>query len=422
MDESYNNSDVLCGCGELVFEHAGNVQYRKIIDSKRNEYNDASNSYIQREDIASVVVHTIRNRMKGRFLRKDSRGIWFDIGDVEAVQKTHAVLRYINIDNQPSTNNNTSIRGRQSLSLEKYQQEQQQLQQQLQQLQQVQQEQQQLQQLLQQLQQVRTINNNNNNNKELQQQQQRKAKELTAMHPLSQIVQPKDLAAMGQQKKLAQLQLQLQEQYSQLPSSLCCHKSQQQHQSHSQSQRQKDHLQEQRQRQKNHLQEQLHRQNNQLQDQQQQQQQQQQLQLQLQGGINNYIATMTAINANANANTLSPMIPGDNNAQSPPLDMMLRAYQMNANTNMKSYVPPNNQKQLLFQQQQQQQPPLTLLATATMPPPTTTTTTTTDTTYIEENQQVVRLLLQQQERAQVENMLRRIEHEKNQRLALAHYA
>jgi hypothetical protein len=107
-----NKNDVLCGRGGRINNHAGNVQFRYIIQSKKKQYLNLSTKKLEKAHIAASIVHDIRTMMDppGRFLKEDrvgvglgvggsgnnstaTKGLWFDIGDANAIKKTGQALR-----------------------------------------------------------------------------------------------------------------------------------------------------------------------------------------------------------------------------------------------------------------------------------------------------------------------------------------
>ena len=72
-----SNNDVLHGRGPTIFNHPGNVKFRSIIDTKRMEYVQAKKNKIK-EQVAREVYSTIRGLSPpGRFLRKESDGLYY---------------------------------------------------------------------------------------------------------------------------------------------------------------------------------------------------------------------------------------------------------------------------------------------------------------------------------------------------------
>eukprot|EP00980_Cylindrotheca_fusiformis_P017897 scaffold5682_cov140-Cylindrotheca_fusiformis.AAC.8 len=85
--------DILCGRGGLTNHHKGNKRFRDIVALHRPDYVRAPK--IQKPSVARVIVRAIRNGdPPGRFLKKDSKtGLWYDIGDKRAAEKTSQALR-----------------------------------------------------------------------------------------------------------------------------------------------------------------------------------------------------------------------------------------------------------------------------------------------------------------------------------------
>lgn len=92
-------SDVLCGRGGSINSHAGNERFRELVEKRKRVYLTAR---FKREKrlIASSIVSEIRGlKPSGRFLSRDSKtGLWKDIGDEKARDKTSQALR----ENAPS--------------------------------------------------------------------------------------------------------------------------------------------------------------------------------------------------------------------------------------------------------------------------------------------------------------------------------
>mmetsp|Transcript_3938 Transcript_3938/g.6994 ORF Transcript_3938/g.6994 Transcript_3938/m.6994 type:complete len:354 (+) Transcript_3938:1021-2082(+) len=90
-----NENDVLCGRGGRINSHAGNVQFRDIINSKKKEYLAPTTKKLEKAHIAAAIVNDIRSmNPPGRFLKEDrGTGLWFDIGDAKAIKKTGQALR-----------------------------------------------------------------------------------------------------------------------------------------------------------------------------------------------------------------------------------------------------------------------------------------------------------------------------------------
>lgn len=87
----YSRNDVLCGRGGGTNVHPGNRRFRDLINANRRAYLKARKN--DKPAISRTIVRTIRD-MNGRFLKKDEKlGLWFEIGDDGAREKTSQALR-----------------------------------------------------------------------------------------------------------------------------------------------------------------------------------------------------------------------------------------------------------------------------------------------------------------------------------------
>jgi hypothetical protein len=83
--------DVLCGRGGETNHHPGNVQYRGLVKKYQRLYLKAKRR--DKPKIARLIVDTVRRRT-GRFLKKDpASGVWKDVGNNKAREKTSQALR-----------------------------------------------------------------------------------------------------------------------------------------------------------------------------------------------------------------------------------------------------------------------------------------------------------------------------------------
>jgi hypothetical protein len=83
--------DVLCGRGGETNHHPGNVQYRGLVKKYQRLYLKAKRR--DKPKIARLIVDTVRRRT-GRFLKKDPvAGVWKDVGNNKAREKTSQALR-----------------------------------------------------------------------------------------------------------------------------------------------------------------------------------------------------------------------------------------------------------------------------------------------------------------------------------------
>jgi hypothetical protein len=89
-----NVNDVLSGRGGRINAHVGNVQFREIVAERKKDYLAKETKKLEKAHIAADIVYFIR-RMDppGRFLKEDSNGAWWDIGDQKAIKKVGQALR-----------------------------------------------------------------------------------------------------------------------------------------------------------------------------------------------------------------------------------------------------------------------------------------------------------------------------------------
>lgn len=79
-------NDVLCGRGGGSQNHIGNKEYRAVIAANKRQYIGLPRK------LKSLLVESIVNAVRlqsppGRFLEKDNKGLWADIGDKRAFAK-----------------------------------------------------------------------------------------------------------------------------------------------------------------------------------------------------------------------------------------------------------------------------------------------------------------------------------------------
>lgn len=82
-------NDVVCGRGNHATTHAGNLWYLERVNERRVAF------CRDRQAVARSLVEMVRNRQPpGGFLRRDAgTGLWTDIGDEQAIEKTVRALR-----------------------------------------------------------------------------------------------------------------------------------------------------------------------------------------------------------------------------------------------------------------------------------------------------------------------------------------
>jgi len=89
--KAYNENDVLSGRGGGTNQHDGNCYFRALINKNREQYLRAKKN--DKPFISLSIVSAIRQR-NGRFLKNDEKsGLWFEIGDDAAREKTSQALR-----------------------------------------------------------------------------------------------------------------------------------------------------------------------------------------------------------------------------------------------------------------------------------------------------------------------------------------
>jgi len=87
----FNDQDVLSGRGGGTNVHPGNRNFRDLINLHRRAYLKARKN--DKPAISRAIVRSIREN-KGRFLKKDEKsGLWYEIGDDAAREKTSQALR-----------------------------------------------------------------------------------------------------------------------------------------------------------------------------------------------------------------------------------------------------------------------------------------------------------------------------------------
>jgi hypothetical protein len=89
---TFTVSDVLCGRGGLTNNAPGNVFFRRLVRMKQESYLLATKR--EKAGVAREIVDMVRALdPPGRFLKKDSNGVWVEIGDRKAREKTSQALR-----------------------------------------------------------------------------------------------------------------------------------------------------------------------------------------------------------------------------------------------------------------------------------------------------------------------------------------
>ena len=85
-----SKSDVLCARGGAALKHPGNETYRALVRANQRIY---ASSKSEKNQISRSIVAAIR-KQDGRFLKRNTEtGLWSDIGDKAAIEKTSQALR-----------------------------------------------------------------------------------------------------------------------------------------------------------------------------------------------------------------------------------------------------------------------------------------------------------------------------------------
>ena len=85
------SGDVLCGRGGGTNYHIGNSYWRQLVGANKRLYLTLPKRH--KALVAKSIVHAIRSRdPPGRFLEKEKDGMWYDIGDRRAREKTSQAL------------------------------------------------------------------------------------------------------------------------------------------------------------------------------------------------------------------------------------------------------------------------------------------------------------------------------------------
>ena len=85
------DNDVLCARGGAVLKHPGNQCYRRLVNLNKSLYITCLKT--EKLKISRSIVAAIREQ-NGRYLERDAKaGVWNDIGDKKAIEKTSQALR-----------------------------------------------------------------------------------------------------------------------------------------------------------------------------------------------------------------------------------------------------------------------------------------------------------------------------------------
>ena len=88
-----HENDVLYGRGGGTNHHPGNKRYRKIVETRKEDYTNSKR--LDKPLVAMEIIKQWRSQdPPGRFLKQDdATGMWNDVGDKKAREKTSQALR-----------------------------------------------------------------------------------------------------------------------------------------------------------------------------------------------------------------------------------------------------------------------------------------------------------------------------------------
>ena len=96
--------DVICGRGKKSYNHVGNERFRHRVLTFLDEYSRAK-SKLDKSAVLSKVVYEVRqNSPRGGFIKQDTTGVWFEVGDFLAREKTSQAFRDALHDRYKSSN------------------------------------------------------------------------------------------------------------------------------------------------------------------------------------------------------------------------------------------------------------------------------------------------------------------------------
>jgi hypothetical protein len=88
-----STNDVISGRGPKIQNHPGNVNYRKVIESRRMHYVQATKNYVKDQLARQVYSIIIKMNPPGRFLKKDRDGMYYIQDEQVIIVKIKQALR-----------------------------------------------------------------------------------------------------------------------------------------------------------------------------------------------------------------------------------------------------------------------------------------------------------------------------------------
>jgi hypothetical protein len=96
--------DVICGRGKKSYSHVGNGRFRERVVAMLDEYSRAKSKLDKSSVLSDVVEQVRRASPAGGFVKQDESGIWYEVGDFLAREKTSQAFRDALHDRYKSSN------------------------------------------------------------------------------------------------------------------------------------------------------------------------------------------------------------------------------------------------------------------------------------------------------------------------------
>ena len=96
--------DVICGRGKKSYNHVGNERFRQRVLTFLDEYSRAKSKLDKSAVLSKVVSEVRQNSPRGGFIKQDANGVWFEVGDFLAREKTSQAFRDALHDRYKSSN------------------------------------------------------------------------------------------------------------------------------------------------------------------------------------------------------------------------------------------------------------------------------------------------------------------------------
>lgn len=99
-----SDDDVICGRGKKCYAHIGNDRFRQRVIGMLDEYRKARSKLDKSKVLSDVVEQVRQNSPTGGFVKQDSDGRWYEVGDFLAREKTSQAFRDALHENYKSSN------------------------------------------------------------------------------------------------------------------------------------------------------------------------------------------------------------------------------------------------------------------------------------------------------------------------------